>query len=762
MPEMIHWALKFSVLVLLAGSTTLRAINPLLAQSSSSRIIELSEDSATSRQLAEIRSRLVSAITRGASPEQTTALLASRRRIDGSLKQELQAIRVELAAIERAEFDPAARSRKEELRRTQSLLWIARVELASLASELFAEGSPDGVAMARQAVQLIQEARASFPSAGIVRDELTRLLAEAQLRGGDAEAALHTLYQSDPSQNHTGSQAEQDAGEQERQTELPINTPEELAFIVRIDLAQHQWKAAAEKLQQFFGDSPEAAPRSAAMDLARLQFLISHPQRETNGVEIGQWLDAIEKRDGTTARRNAETMLARSREFRSSDSPTKLKPRSIDPRVLRADARYYLRVGKTLPAAVLFARAAVDDSDENRSIDSAVRSAAILQDESKHSAASQLLRQIAVRHTDNEVAPTLMLQAASLLSDAERLETEPAATPKRVTAHDVLVELLDQWPASAVAATARDTLIGMAQASGRSVEAAELATELPAGHWSESTATRCRELWQQAIVPPRSKPPCHWDDEPCQGAKEKRLNVLLQRMRAAFAAMETNPIAEQTRHACTILLDDISESPQTEQPLVRAEQEINDVFFQQLAKQRLGPHSQSQTQRHPALENERLRDTVVWRLNRDLAKHPTLYRSSASYLLALTEADENIDPQSHLQWLIWSGQVELGLREMRSNLATSNRPGDLLAAVASALADSTDSDDLTLAADLWNELARGIPLSHTSHGRAKVASIVCQWRSGDQSGARSAAELLLLTHPPSDESLRGRLQELLD
>ncbi|MCM2371848.1 hypothetical protein [Aporhodopirellula aestuarii] len=751
----VRWVRVASVMSLIAVLVLPFDAN-VIGQSPADATISLSDDAASDSQFDAIRSDLITAITQGASPAEIQRLISRRKRIDELLENRLRSNRDELAEIERAEFDPQTLPRREELRRQQSVLWLSRVELISLVTEMFAERSPDGVAMAEQSIQMIRDAIASFPNDGVVRLELMRLLAEAQLRAGHAEAAVRTMALSARAAADSESASETPANEKAPNPELVVNTPDELAFVIRVDLAKQNWEAAAEKLDLFYGAEPAKSPINTAMDLVRLQYLLMRPPRDTALVEVGQWLDAIERRSGATTRRAAETLLARYREFRNPTASQTGKQQSpVDPRVLRADARYYLRVDQPLPAAVTFARAAIEDSDPDRSIDSAIRSVAILNDIDKRPAAVQLLRQTAIRHEQHEYASMLMLQAASLRSETDASETPPGVP----TADELLHELIEKWPVSSAAVAARNALIDSAIAREDWIHAAVLATHPPAEHWSDATATRCRDLWQRAIVnPDQIATACHWDDRKCQETAADSLAKRLSRMREAFATSASHPLAMQTLYACTILLDSAAAGTPGGQRLTVAAKETSDPFLASVAALRLGePHQTTAPDGRYAAAKD-LRDTVVWRLHQDVLENPVLHRPIAAYLLTMTRDDE-VTPRLRISWLMWNEQVEQGMQELRKQLATADHPGDLLAAAASALADSSRNRDRKQAAILWEELASGIPTSHRSHHQAKVESIVCRGRSGDLEGAKAAAEWMLLSNPPNDQELLDRLRE---
>ncbi|EMI53531.1 signal peptide protein [Rhodopirellula sallentina SM41] len=753
------------------------------AQPAAKPPLELTEQPTTDSQVEVLRGDLLTAITHGASPEATTGLLNRQRRIDGLLESQLASNRQELAEIERDGFDPKVTPRREELRKQQSLLWLARVELASLATEMFAERSPDGVALAEQSISRMQEALASFPNDGVVRAELLRLLAEAQLRAGDSDAAIRTTLHATRA---TAENASGDIGSAESSDELVIRTPAELAFVIRVDLSKKDWNAAQEKLNQFYGRSPSMATRSLAMDLARLQFLLMKPTADDKTRAIGNWLDVLEKREGATARRAAETMVARYREYVHASggdtdvgqntgdegSPSKQQ----DPRVLRADARYYLRVEKTLPAAVTFARAAIQDTNADRSIDSAIRSAAILDDTGKRLASVELLRQIANRHTHHAMAPAIMLQAASLASQVDN----PDAS-RGLDAESILNDLISKWPGSASAASARSTLIEFANERQDYTEAAARATQMPVEHWNIDTAKRCRRQWQRAVLAHDARPPsCPWYDDTCHQKRNQAIQSTLARMRQEFAGVAACPLAVQTHHACAVLLDSLTHDSAGREVVSGVLEKISDPFVRSLAELRLaGPVGSTTSQRGPAgllgkwrasplRLDEFSRPAIVWRLHRDLLAGAVPRQPTAKFLLEFTDDEtnrdafginDNVQASHRISWLIAGQQTQRALAELKRQLGDAVQPAELLADAATMCAGSSRKQDLKQAAAIWDELASGLPPGGYPHHRAKVESVICQARAGELQDARNAAEWILLSNPPKDEVLLTRLRQ---
>lgn len=669
--------------------------------------VDLSMSGSPASRVDSLRLDLTDMVIYGASRESMTQLTDRCRTIDTQLGDRLNGIDEELRIQDRVGMNAEGRQSKIRLQRERSLTWLVRIELSSLQSECYPVGSADAVSVAAQTIRLIERALTHLPTESVVRSEVDRLLIQSHLQAGNgwaAETVIGTVSQTDSV------------------TEVTTRVLE-----VRVDLANGRTGRAGETLREFYGPDPLDAVVSVPMDLAYLQYL-----NRTNADDrvIGDWIDLIEKRGGMIARRRAETMWTRTREA-STDSDSAPQPSSSDPRLLRADARYYVRTGKPLPAAISFARAAVQDDDSDRSIASAVDSAAILGTLSKYSAAAELLMQIARRHPDATAAADLVLMAASLAN--QDADATPAAVQK------ILRECMTEWSETDAANKARDALIAIAVGQGDDLEAALLATQVPAMHWSSLIADRCRTLWYQALTR---------TDDP-----DTDLQTMADALQATASRPEPSSIRlrQKTAEQLRGVLQDGDNDPEV--PTLPSDSPL----LNQIASLRRSPSPDRCLDQSDWLTSDStLRDAVRWRLQRDIDQHPNSRQIIAACLLELFP-EASIDS---LRWRIMAGPVDDAIVWMRRRMSQSRSPGEWLRAAAETLSRTrTDGTaDLRTAASLWSELADGLPRDDPSGIDAEIHRMDALFRSGDRDTAAAEAELMLLTRPPRDEEQRKRVE----
>lgn len=685
------------------------------AQQASPDRIDLSQIDSNASRVSTLRRDFADAIVYGAPPQVVERLIDQRRQTDSELADQLKQIEQRLAEIPKSSVDAQERQTLAKLKRKRSLAWLTRVELSSLQADCFASGSAEAISTASQTIHLIGQAVRHLPNDSEVRAEVDRLLIEAHLQAGDGWAAQSVI---------AGSSANAD------DPASPANPPEP-SILIRIDLANQSLDEASAKLRAFFGSDPASAPHSFKMDLAYFQFLILKSKIDQRYEQsIGDWLDKIETRNGWVARRRAETVLARSRE--ASASPDR---KQIDARLQLADARYYVRVGKPLPAAISFAQAAVHDNESTRSIESAISSAAILQQLSKHAAAAELLMKVAERHPNESLAPGLLLQAATLLSHV--------IPPERDKLQAVLRECLVSWPNTPAAAKARDWLIELALGDGEIIEAAKLATRMPDVHWSEPSSRRCQNLWMTAVV----------ESEDASAALQA-MNVILNEVSSEV----TNPLMLQAKARVLVLLSDDLEKVSQSGRL------IDDPFLKSFASMRHSPSGDSApsivNSAHDSKDfNESFLKTLKWRIQHDIEQRPKTAGSLAAFLLKEFPAKD----LASMRWLIMDDRVDEALGMMRQQMPSSDDPARWIQTAAETLSlpSRFATERLRLAADLWSELAAGYPENHPREIEAQVASIRCRFQSGDRQAASAEAELILLTRPPEVAKQRSLLEAMV-
>lgn len=684
------------------------------AQPVPSNRVELNHRGVADSQVGTLQKDLTKAIIHGASVTSIQRLIDRRRQLDSHLSDQLVQTHRRLADFQR-DGDPTGRADEiASLRRTRSLLWLNRIELAAMQSECFSAGSSEAVVAAHETIRLIEQASTELPSrpsdlkgrrrpGNLIAREINRLLIEAHLQGGDGWTA-ENVWSSRPS------------------GETPSRTPEDLSMTVRISLANRRYDEAEAALQGFYGTDPVEAPKAITMDFAMLEFLWSSPKRSE--AELGDWIDTIETRGGPLARRRAETWIARKRQLTESPSSSQ-----SDPRLLRADGRYYYRTEEPLQAAIAFAKASVQDDQADRAIESAVSSAAILKKLSEPDAGKELLLQVADRFSRQAQSADLVLQAASLASQSDAVDIDEI---KRI-----LQRCLQTWPRSVASRSARDWLIAILVDAKNELKAAKLATSLPAEHWNESARERSRILWSKAVLAA---------DDP---------DAVLLAMRRTFDEVmgsEGDSDAGPLRRELFALLDDSIPDPSR----------IHDPVYQRLAEFRTTPNGSP----HPELWHSFERDpdleaAVQWRLQRDIEQRP---ETASAIALALLKHDGGSE-LDRLRWLIQSGQTDRATDYMRSQMAGSANPVQWLRVMASTLAttprsDSRRRDHLRLASRIWTELSDGLPQDDPAGIAAQIEAIRCQFQSGDQAAAIARAELMLLTRPPSAPAQLNWLKSL--
>jgi hypothetical protein len=416
--------------------------------------------------------------------------------------------------------------------------------------------------------------------------------------------------------------------------------------------------------------------------------------------------------------------------------------KQTDPRLLRADARYYVRVGKELPAAISFARAAVVDDQAMRSIESAVGSAAILRKLTKQAAAAELLIQVADRHSEEDTASDLILQAANILN-----ETEPAPIDEiRI----LLQRCLRDWEKSDSASKARDWLIALEITAGHDVDAATIATEMPAVHWNETSSHRCRSLWLRAVVDSKIREPEIQDS--------KGTTVALQAMKRVFEEALAKHSAEllvQTYLQVSILLSDDLDQ------VLRSSELAGEDFFTTVARIRHSPNSATtHFPRDVSIDGQLLAKTLIWRIERDIAARPDTAKDLAAFLLMhFAKLD-----LSTMRWLIRANRIDEATMLMRTQMTSSNEPANWLRTAAITLSQSgvERPSNLKQAAKLWAELADGYPQGHPEGIAAQVESMACRFQLGDRRTVAAEAELILMTRPPGDDAQRSRLEAMVE
>lgn len=194
---------------------------------SANRTSRLVDTSSGDSHVQSTRNDLIEVIARPIPDDKLSLLLTNVGEADGRLEAQLNELQ------------------SSESPREVSLLWLSRVELAVLKSELFAEGSGDGVASAAEAVKIAEAALSALPSGGIARAEVLRLLAEAHLRQGDARSAAAVLRES--------------AGAVVTTSESSSSSESVRALRIRVALSAGDMETANNMLDAVYGSDPTAA-----------------------------------------------------------------------------------------------------------------------------------------------------------------------------------------------------------------------------------------------------------------------------------------------------------------------------------------------------------------------------------------------------------------------------------------------------------------------------------------------------------------------
>ncbi|MFG0264579.1 MAG: tetratricopeptide repeat protein [Rhodopirellula sp. JB055] len=676
-------------------------------------------DSGSSDSLVQsTRNDLIEVIARPIPDDKLSVLLTNVGEADAKLKARLR----ELDSPESA--------------REKSLTWLSRVELAVLKSELFSEGSQDGVASATEAVRIAEAALMALPAGGVARSEVLRLLAEAHLRQGDARSAAAVLrdsVRSIPASSDTDSSSESAQ-----------------ALRIRVAIAAEDLKSAEKMLQQVYRGDPNSARVGVGMDLAFLRYLLA----TENETAIADWLESIRERHGVNAKDRADTIVAQFRQQATDGIPQPATDDS-DPRLWIADAMYYLRRGELMQSALHFAKAAVSDTIPSRSVDSAIKAAALLSRQSNAKAAVELLRRISQRHPQAPESAESLLQAATIAQ---------AAGPTVATDSDVdaiLLKIAKQWPETASAFAATRWRMEWAERDERWLDAARISVQFDETHWAATSR-------QSTSVQGNASKPDHPSVR--ENALQAWANAWLRLPHAeVIAAMHAELDAGNDRafirtiHAdLTSLLADAADPRWDE-----FQSDTSEGFFRQLRSFRLG-QSEGITESPP----DGLIQALAERLELDVIATPARRVEIGRYLLTLnaepTAASQgNSNPNvvaSDLQrvaWMIWAGKREEAETRIEKELGES--PQHAVAwcrRAARAYSVSPLKSDQKRAANWWKRLADGVPQGSTAWHAATIGRLRAVANSGAPDKAKASAQVIMLTTPPLTQGERKAYERL--
>ncbi len=622
--------------------------------------------------------------------------------------------------------------------------------------------SDDALALATSAEIAAKKLGESIALSDPSREAVERMLAEAYRRGKKPGQALRVLQQWLQQQGNI--------------------EPESLAQLILSHLDLEQWDDAENLLRKYYGDIPENALHSVAMDLARLRFLL-RPNNDANtkATIVTGWVDAIGRRGGLFAKRRAETELLRS---------MRLDPNSGNLTVLTAQAGQLLRAGdqeSTRQAAQLYLQAtelAVQQGLNDQAFPLGVSAAAASIQAGDIVEGTQWLAQIAVKFPREEKAADLHFEAARQLG--ERIQSRsPNASIDAATDQQLLLEtlerrLLDQlryWPKAESTRTAQLWLLKLLEASKRYGEAASVALQLTgiSVEWEKDIQNSSR-LWQLAMLQASEV------EERSEIALigVTKLLELLESIKGAAQENTTAPLPANED------LEKATQSAMTEANLLAAlgldlnalrQNWItpeNDVlknptvgFANDLRRVRIEPITPDAVALNPPIPTlapeatQVIVDLAVARLHADAMLAPSnRNRLGRAILRVATGSPTSTQSQLVMRAdaLAWTGDWRKSVEQLEALASESKRKGEVIRHIAELLVTVSDSEAQKLSLEYWNKLSLGLPKGSREWYEAKLATALAMQASGDKEGAAKLARYVLLTQSPQDESLKKQFQ----
>ncbi|MEP3929008.1 tetratricopeptide repeat protein, partial [Rhodopirellula bahusiensis] len=553
----------------------------------------------------------------------------------------------------------------------------------------------------------------ALPAKGVARMEVLRLLAEAHLRQGDARSAAAILRET-----ATTLQATTD----------PVSSSESVrALQVRVALSAGDLQTAERMLNAVYGSDPIAANAGAGMDLVRLRFLLAKQDERS----VADWLESIRERHGANAKDRADTIVAQTRVQLGIDSSSPPADGS-DPRLWIADAMYYLRRGQHMQSALHFAKAAASDDVASRSVDSALKAAAILSRQSNSKAAIELLRRISQRHPNSVRSADALLQAATI---------GQAAGPSVASESDVkamLIQIAKQWPESQSAFAATRWRMNWAEQNSDWLEAAKISVEFAEVHWTSDVSTP-ESVREQAI----RAWTIAWMREPSA--------EVISLMHQSFHERDHIEIVRRTHADLTCLLTEISDTHWSE-----LQNQTSEGFYHKLRGFR-----QTQTDSIQAPPPTGLSRVLAERLELDVVLNPARRVAVGRYLLSLPPDSDFPTDIQRAGWLIWSGQRDDAEELISTKMQRSPSEADeWCRRAATSYAVSQSKSDQKHAATWWKRLADGLQQGTPAWHTAMVGWIRAVAASGETEKAKASAKMILLTMPPTDLEVRQSYESI--
>ncbi|MEM1068213.1 MAG: hypothetical protein AAGI63_04910 [Planctomycetota bacterium] len=584
-----------------------------------------------------------------------------------------------------------------DFERLEQELQVEVVSLSLAQTELFARGSQDGIAAAIGAEEAADEAMARLPNGSAASDEVNRLRMEAILRADQARRA--------------------DAEWDRALKEGKINaTPRYLSLRIRTQLALEQRGKAESLLAGYYGADPSSAPLSVEMDLARLEFLLQKDQ----GQGVGAWLDEISNRGGAYARRRAE---AWSLNYLKQGSQRSMEGPRVDPSLIAAQAKDWLRRGDVPRAAELLSAAAATEADPSRAITRAIEAAASWVKAGSPTKAAEVLSDIALSKPDGTGAADAHLQAVVLIASTRKPDINTSV-------ESMLRRNMQQWPRGKASDGARRWLIRILDAQSRHVEAAVVASTIDE---ADLDASRLDQAFKRWLIAYRS-------------VDDNEIDDLDPKLREAFEPLQENPGAVPTFQKLAALMGSRS-TLQGLKPVGNSESWVQSLVA-------FRPTGTGNTDLS-GIPVEYHRD-VIRRLMLDGRQQPQLQdavnRAIASLPIPSTPSVDLVER------LLWQNNTVQAIATAESLIETSPDSSDSLKRLATLLGSSRQSEARQKAIKWWDQLAAGTTKGSDLWHTAKLEAIKLLAAIGQTDQSKKRAKYILLTNPNLDPELRRSYQ----
>ena len=118
------------------------------------------------------------------------------------------------------------------------------------------------------------------------------------------------------------------------------------------------------------------------------------------------------------------------------------------------------------------------------------------------------------------------------------------------------------------------------------------------------------------------------------------------------------------------------------------------------------------------------------------------------------------DPWQSARLQLWSGDESAAIAAIRKMLAQSSDPGADQRQAARLLGSHSTPSAKSVAVELWDQLASGVPKGSDKWHEAKLAAISLLRQIGKTDEASRRAKYILLTSPPKDAKLKAKYTSL--